>query len=345
MNPGLRRWLNSSRRHELEEEPPLPLGWVRKRATLKFYLGEACLYRWSFGTLGLDTYLTRLRLDSPSLTLPFDALSDGVEALVLRSHPVRSKLARFQITRQAIQYVPSQYQRYSIELKGTFEDYLKRYSSKSRWTLRKKVHRFAQLSGGSIDWREFSSQWEIPEFHALARNVSERTYQARLLGAGIPDNPIFLQQLLTLAAQDSFKGYVLFVSGKPVAYVSCPIVDGKLIYQYVGYDPEYAVWSPGIVLQYLILERLFAEQKYSLFDFTEGEGPHKEFFATQSISCADVYYFRKTLRNAVLLTMHSAASALSVCAVELLDRMGLKTSVKHRLRKVLPRILDLRGPK
>ena len=123
-----------------------------------------------------------------------------------------------------------------------------------------------------------------------------------MLGTGLPDSSQFQNKMLDLANCGMARGYILFHGESPIAYLFCPAKDDILFYQYVGYDPGYKRWSPGTVLQYMVLERLFDESKFRLLDFTEGEGPHNEFFSTESTLCADIYYFRRTFRNFLLLS-------------------------------------------
>ena len=54
------------------------------------------------------------------------------------------------------------------------------------------------------------------------------------------------------------------------------------------------------------LERLFAEERYRWFDFTEGDGAHKAMFGTHSASCASVMLLRPTLANRALLGARGA---------------------------------------
>ena len=119
----------------------------------------------------------------------------------------------------------------------------------------------------------------------------------------------------------------------PIAYIFCPVRDGILFYNYLGYDPEFRDWSPGTILQYLVLERLFSEGKFKMFDFTDGEGPHKEFFSTGNTWCADVYFLRRTVRNLLLLRLHSGLKTLSGATVKALDRLGVKSQIKKFIRK------------
>ncbi len=43
--------------------------------------------------------------------------------------------------------------------------------------------------------------------------------------------------------QRNVRAYLLFNDNEPVAYMYCPIQNDVLLYQYLGYDPEYMQWS------------------------------------------------------------------------------------------------------
>jgi CelD/BcsL family acetyltransferase involved in cellulose biosynthesis len=183
-----------------------------------------------------------------------------------------------------------------------------------------------------VQWREFRYREEMDEFYRLAREVSEKTYQERLLNVGLPDGDEFRQELYDFSARDVMRGYLLFHDKKPIAYLYCPVQENIMLYRHLGYDPEFKQWSPGTVLQHVVLEKLFAEGKFQMFDFTEGQGPHKEFFSTGSIRCADIYYLRPTIRNLLLLRLHSGLSTLTATTVKLLDQLGVKSRIKKLIR-------------
>ena len=81
-------------------------------------------------------------------------------------------------------FVRQRYRRSYARLDGDFEAYLGTFSAKSRSTCRRKLRKLAERSGGTLDVRCYRSEAEIGEFHALARALSARTYQERLLDAG-----------------------------------------------------------------------------------------------------------------------------------------------------------------
>jgi CelD/BcsL family acetyltransferase involved in cellulose biosynthesis len=113
----------------------------------------------------------------------------------------------------------------------------------------------------------------------------------------------------------------------------CTARDRVLFYDWVGYDPDFAVWSPGAVLQHLALEHLYTERSFDIFDFTEGEGDHKRAFATDSVTCADIWYFSVAPRSVAAVAGHATMKTTSSSLVRLLSAARIKGRVKQFLRR------------
>lgn len=306
--------------------------WSRQTINFTVRLGEIKLLRWQLAARVLKTHFTRL----PSIPVIPSELSEwfdeSLDVVVTRSHPVEAPLPKISILPQAIRYVPASYQRYWVSMEDTFDAYLKKFSAKSRNTLMRKIKKFTEFSGGEIDWREYKKPDEMQIFHQLGLEVSRKTYQERLLDCGLPTEQSFLDKIIELAKEDSARGYILFHQEKPVAYIFCPIHESVALYEYVGHDPDYQQWSPGTLLQYFALQRLFIAENVKIFDFTEGEGAHKAFFSTHSQYCADIYYFQRTLKNSARVRLHSGCENLSKRIAQLLDFLKIKSVVKKLLR-------------
>jgi hypothetical protein len=69
----------------------------------------------------------------------------------------------------------------------SYQDYLAGFSSKTRSTLGRKYRKLAERSGGALDIRDFNRADQIDAFMADAVPLSRRTYQTRLLDAGLPE--------------------------------------------------------------------------------------------------------------------------------------------------------------
>jgi CelD/BcsL family acetyltransferase involved in cellulose biosynthesis len=224
------------------------------------------------------------------------------------------------------------YPRHVVDLSTSYEAYLAKFSSKTRSTLKRKLRRFEALSGGAIRCEEFRTKEDVGRFLPQARKLSAKTYQERLLDAGLPDGEAFTADALSLAARGDVRAYILFLSGRPVSYLYLPVEGTRVIYAYLGYDPAYADYSPGTVLQLLAMERLFAEPGLKVFDFTEGAGSHKQLFATHTYDCVDIVLVTRSARTILFLRAHAAFAAFESRLAAALDRWGVKARMKKLLR-------------
>ncbi|MBF0623710.1 MAG: GNAT family N-acetyltransferase [Magnetococcales bacterium] len=302
--------------------------WSRRRVSWRLQLGEFIL---------AAPQRDMAVLDPPLATL----LAGGLDAIpappdgdcLIRSLPVGdTPPPRLAWERGRIRYWAARFPRHYVILEGDFQDYLAGFSPKSRATLRRKVRRFRDHGQGDIRWRICAKPDEMAEFHRQARGLSALTYQERLLDAGLPGDDGFLRTLEDQARVGDVRGCLLYDGAQPIAYLLTPRVAGAWLYQHLGYDPAASRWSPGTVLQYLVLEALFEEGQGGWFDFTEGEGAHKRFFATHALDCGNLFLLRPTPANLLLVAAHVALEGLSRSLVAVLDRLGLKARLKRLFR-------------
>ncbi|MGP1352980.1 MAG: GNAT family N-acetyltransferase [Parasphingopyxis sp.] len=216
-----------------------------------------------------------------------------------------------------IALVRQRYARRYADLSGSFDDYLATFSGKSRSTLRRKVRKFAKLSGGDLDFRTYRTQDEMAEFHDLARRLSTKTYQEKLLDYGLPDDAEFVSDMMRAASRDQVRGWLLFADGKPVSYLYAPADGDTLVYAYLGYDPEWSRHSPGTVLLMEALRQIIDENRFRRFDFTEGDGEQKQRFATGKLDCADLLLLRKSFANRALVAALSGFDGIVALAKRL----------------------------
>lgn len=195
-----------------------------------------------------------------------------------------------------IAFVRQHYTRHYIDLTIGHQTWLEALSSNTRSGLGRKARKVAAVSGGQLDIRRFRTPDEMTGFHDIARRISLRTYQERLLGEGLPDDPDFLRIMYSLAAADSVRGWLLYIAGEPAAYLYCSIDSGVVRYDHVGHDPAFSDLSPGGVLQMEAMRDLF-DAGLKRFDFTEGDGQHKRQFATHGVACIDMLLLRASLAN------------------------------------------------
>jgi CelD/BcsL family acetyltransferase involved in cellulose biosynthesis len=226
------------------------------------------------------------------------------------------------------------YPRHLVDLTTGYDAYMAKFSAKTRSTLKRKLRKFQDLSGGTLHWERFRTKEELAAFLPRARELSAKTYQERLLDAGLPQDAAFTAEAYDLASRGAVYAYLLYLSGRPISYLYLPVERGRVIYAYLGYDPEVAEHSPGTVLQLLAMEHLFAEPGLTVFDFTEGAGQHKQLFATHAIECADVLLLKPMSPALTLARTHALFSRAETVLSATLDRVGLKKRIKQLIRRL-----------
>ncbi len=223
------------------------------------------------------------------------------------------------------------YRRYYIDMAGSFDEYMARFSSKTRSTFKRKRRKLSEISQSGFEIREYRTATEMETFLEQAIPLSRQTYQARQLDAGLPESDQAKAAMLALAQQDNIRAYLLFIDGAAVSYLYLPILDGVISYAFLGYHPDFAYLSPGTILQIDALERLFAENRYRYFDFTEGEGAHKAMFGTHHAEACSFFLLKANAGNRALLSGLKAFDG----SVSLLKSLAEKAGVNARIRKSL----------
>jgi CelD/BcsL family acetyltransferase involved in cellulose biosynthesis len=309
--------------------------WRETEVALTFRLGEIKVASKSLRGFANRRHFTRTNAFK-GLPDPEQESAPEANFYFYPTYPIAFEPARIARSGDWLIYTPYAFDNYYVDLAaiGSFEAYLKLFSSRSRSTLLRKVRKFEEAGGGALNWRVFSARSEMSEFFALALPLSGTTYQSRLLGSGLPESKEFREHVERVAERGGVRGFLLFLKDKPVAYVVCFVSDGIVTYDYVGYASSESALSPGTVLQFLVLKALFADPSCSIFDFTEGEGAQKKFFGTASQRCAKSYFLRRSLRNAVLIRAHKGLNDFVEAVGRLLDRLGIKAAVRRLVRRV-----------
>lgn len=296
---------------------------------LRFQVGARTL-------MAIQRHLVRVPLsldDAMSGRLPvLPPLERAAHGYAITSLPADRRDAMALAGGGMIAFVRQHYQRYYADLHGSFDRYVDGLSANARSTLRRKARKVAEVSGGDLDIRSFRTPDEIMAFHDVARRISIRTYQERLMGGGLPDDDVFIDAMLKLAAADRVRAWLLYIAGEPAAYLYCPVVGDTVRYDHVGHDPAFSDFSPGAVLHLEAMRDLFEEGRFARFDFTEGEGQHKRQLSTGSIECIDMLLLRASLANRLTTVALGSFDKATAAAKQATELLGLQR-VTRKLRR------------
>jgi hypothetical protein len=307
---------------------------------MKWHLGD-----WTLARLPLN----RLRLIGGEPLWPDDpqawdllfrelARNGGYDTLFLEQIPVASALWKYlheseTIRRHFLLYRPDPpAPRLILRVEGTFEQYLRKFSHKHRSELTRRVNRLKDGTLGEMRLVRYETPEEAAEFLRHAVAVSRNTYQWKLHRRGLNDEMGLLEmQLMGYARRGWNRSYILFCGDRPCAFRLGFQYRGRYFSHEIGFDPEFARYSAGTVLQYLTIRDLFEYNRPAVFDLQE-YGAYKQTWATESFPEGRLYLFRRSAYARVCCwgdrTCRSANAKLSA----FLERMNWKSSLKKWMR-------------
>jgi hypothetical protein len=306
------------------------LEWRRENIIYQCWFGEIPLFKLRFP--GWKAYPNVFEIPQQPISPP--PITDGTAGFVY-SLPCSADLKKgIYNLGEYFGHVTSVYRHYHVDTSGSFENYMKRFKGKTLNNLRRKLKRI-ESSNTTVDTLScFRRADEVETFLEIAKGISRLTYQERHLGMSLPVDSQYKKNLADLAANDKFRGYVLYFENRPIAYNLCPIYGkGILLYDYTGYHPDFSKYSPGFVLQFKIIENAFYSPDIMVYDLCTGEGRHKREFATGHINCCDVYYLPSTKSNLVVIRLRMHIENFAESIVAFLGKLGFKDKIKKLLRR------------
>lgn len=314
-----------------EFSPSLPADTsAQQRIGLDFLVGEIRLFSYRFA--GIRQAYDGIH-QAPCSDIQLPSPAQTAQARSFYSLPLAHRLPVLRLKKGWIIYIPSQYRHYYLSTDCSFSSYLSRFSSKTRNTLRRKL-RSIEATNTKMTFRAFSRPDQMAEFHHLAAPIAKTTYQARLFNSALPAEQSYTTTLIQAAEQNKVYGFILFVNDTPAAYTTCPLTTpNTVLYDYTGYNPIFASYSPGIVLQLKIIEYLCDHSPISTYDLCTGEGAHKELFTTSFTLCCNGYLLPATLSTTLAVTAHRILALINDALIALLERLQLKATIKRLIRR------------
>lgn len=310
------------------------LDWNERRLALPFRFGEWPLWTARFRGLSAhpDPFTTPPIVDPAAPVATLGARRHS--AAFLYSCPVVHELPVLTVRGGWLRYVVSQYPHYSVDVSGSFDAYLQGFRGKTLSTLRRKIRRAGETNERQPLTVRYDTAAAFEEFFELAEPISRQSYQQRLFGTGLPETAEFRREVAAQADRGDIVGFILFLHDQPAAYTLCPrTTPGVVLYDHTGYAPACEQWSPGTVLQYAIIEALFADPSTRTYDLCTGGGRHKELFASANQLCANIYFLRVLSWPMPAVLAHQALLQTSALAKSALERLRLRDRVKKLMRR------------
>jgi GNAT acetyltransferase-like protein len=217
-----------------------------------------------------------------------------------------------------------------IRVSGSFEDYLRKFSPKSRKNRSREIKKLREQ--GKVDLEQVVTSQEVNSFVDTAAEISRKSYQYNLLGGGIRDPQLWKRRLLFAARHGWLRSYLLSCDGTACSFLIGYQFERSFYHVSVGYDPAWAHFSVGTVLQMLVLEDVFSRDQPEFYDFGT-HGGYKEFFSNESYMESDFYLCSRRIYPLLAQVSHHTFRIVSRTTGAILNRFDLKQKVKKLIRR------------
>lgn len=219
--------------------------------------------------------------------------------------------------------------RWQIDLSDNVEQYLASLSSGTRKSIRQTARRLEREFEGRLEIRTYRDPEELDTFFSDTESVARTSYQ-RTLGVGFQGDRAERDRTRLLMEHDWFRGYVLYVDGRPVAFEQGEIYRGRFHSLSGGYDPAYANHRVGAYIQLESMAALIRERGATLYDFGFGDDEYKRRLSHRSVVEADAIVYARRLRPLRVNLVRSALLQTSTLTKAALGRFDLLESVERR---------------
>lgn len=192
-----------------------------------------------------------------------------------------------------------------IDMPKSHEAYLKKFKAKTVQTFRRKMRLLEKATGAPIELEKIVDAGQVSAFLSTARQISNKSWQRWLVGIEMDQSANRQELLESFAQQGVLRCYVLKSNNHPLAYAIGFQFNKVMYFQSTAYDPNWAQFSPGQSLLYLMIKDCFESRKPEIFHFGTGEAHYKELFSNQTGDEVTLMVLKRTFANRAKISCHT----------------------------------------
>lgn len=209
---------------------------------------------------------------------------------------------------------------HTIALAGDFDAYLRKFSGKTRGTLKRKLRQMKERSNGALELLRVDNEDQVGDFLNRAECVSRHSWQFRQYGAQVFTTPVEGAAFRLLARRGLLRSYLLRSGDNDCAFCIGWQYNGVYYYVRPAFDDRFADLSPGTILLYLMIEDLCRHNPVKRFNFFQNPDSYKRQFGTDFGYDGAVLICRKTIPMRAKIAMHAGLRSIIRLAKDLLHK-------------------------
>lgn len=216
-------------------------------------------------------------------------------------------------------------------LPPSHDEYLAQMKRKVRYNIKRTVKQFTTAFENKYSLIEYSHENSVEELLTKVDYLYSKSWQSSVKGYHKRNSESSIQERKQQAKNGWLRSFILEYDNTPIAFVIGTQYHGFFDYEETGYDPIHTDYSPGSVLTYLLIERLFKENKPNIIDFGYGENVYKKVFGNSNYTAYNIFSCPKSSKlNSLIQTQKLLNKTYS-----LIRNLLVKLNLDVRIRKLL----------
>ena len=224
-------------------------------------------------------------------------------------------------------------------LPGSIDEVYARMSHDRRKDMRRKFKKFEAIPGGPPNIVCYRRECDLPRVFSDAEEVAKKTYQ-RGLRVGFADSAGVRKRLELAARKGWLRAYLLYLGDRPCAFWIGMLYGDSFVGEYVGYDPEFRLHSPGMFLMMRVIERFCRRPDGDVvreLDLGFGQAEYKSTLCNHLAHERIAFVFAPTWNGVVLKFFRSTTTVLDKAARKALTSAKVLPRLKRAWRDHLAR--------
>jgi hypothetical protein len=194
---------------------------------------------------------------------------------------------------------------------------------------KQKANKLVKDFPDGVTVRCYSDVSELDKMIHDAEHVARKSYQ-RGLGVGFADS-LEERERLTLKAQKGWmRSYILYLGEQPVAFWIGDMRSTTFGSDYLGHDPDFGKYSPGLYLILKVMEDLCS--RVAEVDFAPGKAEYKQGLSDRQWEEASIYIFAPSLQGIKLNLTRLCTVGVHIAAKRVLESTGFLSRIKKAWR-------------
>ncbi len=176
-----------------------------------------------------------------------------------------------------------------------FADILSQMNGKKRREMKRKIRRLSE--DGDLELVSINDHTKIEQYLPTFFDIENNNWKGKM-GTSIlksPYLPFFEQMALYLSERKKFHLYLLKIKKVFVSGIYAVIDNDTLYFVKIGYDENYAKYSPSLVLFYLVFEQLTKQYQIQYIDFFGPIDSYQTIFGKTTRTSYDLTIFNRKL--------------------------------------------------